>query len=139
MVWECVTIHGVGRLCKIDGNMNSKKYISILQEAYLGTVKDLQANPHGFTLQADNDSKHTSKATCFCLEKNHIPTLSWPTNSPDMNIMENLWAYLKGHVRAHPKKPSNFTELQNVIQEEWNKISPEYVRKLYESMSRCVE
>ena len=35
MVWGCVTAHGVSQLCQVDGQMNSVKYISILQEGYL--------------------------------------------------------------------------------------------------------
>jgi hypothetical protein len=136
MVWGCVTAHGVGRLCQIDGKVDSKKYISILQEAYLRTLEDLHTNQQGVTLQADNDLKHTSKATQAWLEGNRISTLNWPANSPDVNIMENLWAYLDDRIWAHPKKLSNSTEFWNALQEEWNRISREYVQKLYECTPR---
>jgi len=139
MVWGCITASGVGRLCQVDGQMNSAKYISILQEGYLGTLEDLHASQHDFTLQSDNDPKHTSKATQAWLRENHIPTLNWPPSSPDMNIIENLWAHLDHQVRAHPTKPSNSAELWKVLQEEWKNISPGYVRKLYESLPRCIE
>jgi hypothetical protein len=139
MVWGCITAHGVGRLCRVDGQMNSEKYTSILQEGYLGTLEDLHANRHNFILQSDNDPKHTSKATQAWLKANHIPTLNWPASSPDMNIIENLWAHLDNRIRAHPRKPSNPMELWNILQEEWKNISPEYVRRLYESLPRRVE
>ena len=139
MVWGCISVQGVGQLFKIDGKMDSNKYISILQEAYLGTLGDLHAKQQDFILQADNDPKHTSKATKAWLKGNGISTLDWPANSPDMNIMENLWAYLDDRVRAHPSNLSNSTKLWNVLQEEWKKISPEYVKKLYESIPRRVE
>ena len=114
--------------------MDSVKYISILQEGYLGTLEDLHTNRQKFTLQADNDPKHTSKATQTWLKENHISTLNWPASSPDMNIIENLWAHLDDHVRAYPKKLSNSAELWKVLQEEWKQISPGYIRKLYESL-----
>jgi hypothetical protein len=139
MVWGCITPYGVGRLCRIDGLMNSTKYISILQEGYLGTLQDLQAGQQDFILQGDNDPKHTSKATKAWLKENHIQTLDWPPSSPDMNIIENLWAYLDDRIRAHPNKLSNSTELWKVLQEEWKNISPEYVKKLYESLPRRVK
>lgn len=139
MVWGCVTADGVGQLCRIDGRMDSNKYISILQEAYLGTLENLHAKRQNFILQADNDPKHTSKVTQAWLKGNCISTLDWPASSPDINIMENLWAYLDDHVRSYPKNLSNSTELWNVLQEEWNKIPAEYVRKLYESLPRRVE
>ena len=139
MVWGFVTAYGVGWLYQIDGKIDSKKYISILQEAYLRTLEDLHTNRQAVILQADNDPKDTSKATWAWLAENQIPTLNWSATSPDMNIMENLWAYLDYHVWAHPTKLLNSTELWNVLQEGWKRISPEYVGKLYEFLPRCVE
>ena len=56
-----------------------------------------------------------------------------------MNIIENLWAHLDHRVRVRPQKPSNSTELWKILQEEWKNISPEYIRKLYESLPGHVE
>ena len=139
MVWGCITAHGVGWLCQVDGYMNSTKYMSILQEGYLRTLEDLHTNQWGSILQSNNDSKHTSKATWAWLKENHISTLDWPASSPDMNIIEILWAHLDDRVEACPNKPSNSTELWKVLQEEWKNISPKYVGKLYESLPRHVE
>ena len=139
MVWGCITAYGVGWLYRIDGKMDSKKYISILQDAYLGTLEDLHTNRQSIILQADNDPKHTSKATWAWLEGNQISTLNWPASSPDMNIIENLWSYLDDKVRTHPTILSNSTKLWNVLQEEWKRISPEYIRKLYESLPKRIE
>jgi transposase InsO family protein len=139
MVWGCISPHGVGRLCRIDGRMDSSQYISILQEGYLGTLKDLHTNHQGFIFQSDNDSKHKSRATQSWLRETGIPTLEWPSSSPDINIMENLWAYLDNRIRAHPMNLSNSEELWKTLQQEWYKISPKYIRKLYESLPRRVE
>ena len=139
MVWGCISPYGVGRLYKIDGTMDSKKYISILQEAYLGTLDDLHTNHQSFILQADNDPKHKSRATQAWLRENNIPTLDWLSSSPDMNIIENLWAYLDNRIRAHPMNLSNSKELWIALEKEWYNISPEYIRKLYESLPGRVE
>jgi hypothetical protein len=32
MVLRCITWHGPGTLCKVDGNMNAGKYIEILDD-----------------------------------------------------------------------------------------------------------
>ncbi|KAF8656744.1 hypothetical protein AX16_002447 [Volvariella volvacea WC 439] len=40
MVWGCITSKEVGQLHRIDGIMDGPGYVNILQESYLGTLKD---------------------------------------------------------------------------------------------------
>ena len=37
MVWGCITASGLGRLCRINGNMEAKLYCKILGDKFLGT------------------------------------------------------------------------------------------------------
>jgi hypothetical protein len=57
-----------------------------------------------------NDSKHTSKLANSWREENQIDRISWPSNSPDINPIENIWAVLKNQVaQLNPsrKMPQN--------------------------------
>ena len=46
--------------------------------------------------------------------------LEWPSQSPDLSIIENLWVDLKRAV--HARWPKNIAELKAFCSEEWEKI-----------------
>ena len=70
---------------------------------------------------------------------NHINVLAWPPNSPDMNIIENLWSHLDHMVCVRNPLPHNHDELWEVLQEEWMRIDPDYITCLYDSILDWVD
>jgi hypothetical protein len=61
---------------------------------------------------------------------NKVKVLEWPSQSPDLNPLETLWAELKTCVRT--RRPTNLTQIYQRCQEEWAKIHPTSCGKLVE-------
>ncbi len=55
------------------------------------------------------------------LKKKHIKVLEWPSQSPDLNHIENLGRELK--VRDAKRQPQNLNGLERICKEEWDKTS----------------
>ena len=56
----------------------------------------------------------------------------WPSQSQDINIIENLWHLLK--VKLSKDQPQNKTELKSSIIKNWYSINRETITKLYKSI-----
>lgn len=139
MVWGAISYEGVGKLVFIDIKMNSSVYIEVLRSGYFGTLE-----MHGFDidssiLQQDNDSKHLSEETRRWLLSQNIKVLKWPSCSPDLNIIENVWDYLKIRVHRAVNKPRTIDELKALILQEWNNIPLSYIRNLYNSIENRLD
>jgi hypothetical protein len=61
MVWGCMTVHGVGLMCRIEGKMDASLYQEILEDELQGTVDYYEMDREDLIFQQDNDPKHTSK------------------------------------------------------------------------------
>lgn len=117
---------GTGELKIIRGKMNAVMYRDILNENLLKSVDSFQFE-NGWVFQQDNDPKHTAKLTKKWFEDNNIDVLKWPSQSQDLNPIENLWRILK--INVHKRNPQNLKELETFCLEEWTRITPETCKK----------
>ncbi|CAJ0935200.1 unnamed protein product [Ranitomeya imitator] len=133
MLWGCFSAKGPGHLVRIHGKMDSTAYLEILAKNLRSSIKDLKMGRH-FIFQQDNDPKHTAKKTKAWFKRQKIKVLQWPSQSPDLNPIENLWKALK--IKVHMRHPKNLDNLEKICMEEWAKITPETCAGLIRSYKR---
>lgn len=132
MVWGCMSAAGVGRLHFIDGKMDQFMYLNILKENVLQSAAKLGIETN-FSYYQDNDPKHTAASVRMWLIYNCPKLIKTPAQSPDLNVIENLWSELAK--RVYNRTFSSKDALKRALSEEWEKIPPEYCRNLVNSMS----
>ena len=117
-----------------DNQDKALKFYTEILERHLPEVRNMFRG--NWRLQQDNDPKHTSRIAKEFLDNNVPEVMDWPSNSPDLNPIENMWAIIKRNVEI--RQPKNIVELDRFMVEEWNNIPQNVIINLIGSMNeRC--
>jgi Transposase len=85
-----------------------------------------------WSLAQDGAPQHTAELVSDVFERAGVPRDgTFPARSPDLNLIENVWAEMAKGMLGH----AVWTEagLVAAIRQEWAKITPNYVQRLYGS------
>src|SRR6184192_57023 len=87
----------------------------------------------------DNCRIHKSVATMALKTELGIQTLEWPSYSPDLNLIENLWKLWKDRVQKTHPQPINHEELIQVSIAAWEGLKVTDIgQALTDSVKRCL-
>jgi hypothetical protein len=139
MVWGCMGWNGVGKMVEVEGRMDGKQYVDILDKNLVESMEILDVDPEIAIFQQDNDPKHTSKVATKWFEDQDINCMGWPAQSPDLNPIEHLWTTLKRKLNDYDTAPSGVWGIWDRAAEKWDEITEEDCQKLISSMPRRLQ
>lgn len=136
MTWAGFGANGTTEIVFCEGRINSKYYQNMLQ-TYLLPIGPVIGGEN-YVFMQDNASVHKSKSTMEWLAKADIKVMEWPSRSPDLNPIENLWGILVRKVYKDGRQFSSISELKSAILDAWDDLGPETFQKLVQSMPNRV-
>jgi DDE superfamily endonuclease len=126
-------------------SITSAEYEEVLRVTLLPEGKKAFSNVGltNWVLQQDNDPAHKKASAAATtawnqsMSGNQVSVLpNWPPNSPDLNIIENVWAWVQAKVSA--KGCKTFQEFEKTVVQTIRMVPKEMVLNLYKSMDARV-
>lgn len=145
-VWAAISYTGRSCLYIFESTVNGEEYTHCLDKALLPSLYEKEwmglDKKTKYIFQQDGASPHTCNWTQAWLKKlpKHIRGLTkkeWPARSPDLNLIERLWAILQNKVVE--RLPQSRDDLKKVVEDEWWAIDQQVIRNLYSGMQHRVE
>jgi len=142
MVWAAISGLGKLKLKFISKRMDGREYQQVLTESLVPFIRRFQrlqlefqqdnAGVHRSTRRRPRDPTFVPMMTWF--QQQGINVLPWPSRSPDLNPIENVWGILVRDVYADNRQYQTVEELKTAIMGAWNRLPQETVNRLVESM-----
>lgn len=89
-------------------------------------------------IQEDKASSHASKHQQIYFDAAGLQRLLWPGNSPDLNMIEPCWAYLK-RVTTRKRALRNRVEAEQAWQKAWDELEQWRIQAWIERIPRHIK
>ena len=135
-VWGGISSRTKTCLYYFEDSIDSEAYQEILMEVLIEEANFFYSD--GFWLMQDNARSHVSWSTIHFLLEIEISFIEWPSMSPDLNPIENVWALMKHEVEN--QLPSSLAEVKLAIQKVWDDLDPDnYINSVQNRINECLD
>ncbi|CAF3372163.1 unnamed protein product [Rotaria socialis] len=132
-IWGCFSCNGFGRIYCFRENLKADLLCRIYKRYLFPTARDhFGRNSTNWALQEDNDPKHTSQLAKQWRSKYEVQRIDWPSMSPDLNPIENVWKLLKMNLAR--KNLRTYKSLVSAIKKEWKAFPKDLTTNLVQNL-----
>lgn len=122
------------------GKINSTKY----NEHILSRVAEFMAEHANsrYIFMQDNAPSHHSYETKINLLNRGIRWVQHPPYSPDLNLIEHVWSWMKNWIQKHYWEARyrvdklSLQQLREILWDAWEAVPESYIQSLYDSWWR---
>jgi hypothetical protein len=137
MVWGGVSKFGKTPLIVIEKTLDSSGYCEVLKD-YKNWLSKLGPISGSASLLHDNARMHVSAHTNAYLQQEGIQVVpNWPANSPDLNPIELVWAWMSGVVKK--MRPKTKAELVDVVNNVWDSLTQDMIDNFVNAVPKRME
>ena len=129
MFWGFIRHDGYRLLLRCPESFTSSDYQIFLVIAKTAMIGE------NFIFQDDNCPVHRSHAVQEWFQNSNVPRITWPPYSPDLNPIENVWAFMKKRLSQGVRTRET---LEEDVWETWNSIPQTFIDSLFCFMPRRI-
>lgn len=93
--WGWISFAGPGEIVPTGRQFNASQYIEILDQVGFPTMEAQFGSIYNIVFMHDNAPIHTARIVRDYLAEIGVQVLDHPPKSPDLNLIENIWAMME--------------------------------------------
>jgi len=116
--------------------VNAESYVECLENNLIEAM-DKKHGENKWRLLQDNARPHTAGYTVDYLDELNIKTISHPPYSPDLNLIEKVWAWMKADISQTTY--DRVEDLIKIVVKKWNSMTITFQNELIDRHMKVIQ